>query len=69
MATTEITQRRVRRLTERLLRQNVGKRRAAREEGGDADRPGLRVRHGRSGAMTWVHDRQVAREQIFVLGR
>jgi integrase len=70
MATKKITQRRVRRLTEGWLRENLGKRRTAREEWGDADRPGLRVRLGKSGVITWVHYRQVARKQmVLVLGR
>ena len=70
MATDKLTQRRVRRLTESWLRENLGKRRAAREEGGDADRRGLRVRLGKSGVITWVHYRQVAGKQmILVLGR
>ena len=70
MATKKITHRRVRRLTEGWLRENLGKRRAAREEWGDSDRPGLRVRLGKSGVITWVHYRQVAGKQmVLVLGR
>src|SRR3972149_3246941 len=70
MATQKITQRRVRRVTESWLRENLGKRRAAREEWGDTDRPGLRVRLGKSGVITWVHYRQVGGKQmVLVLGR
>jgi len=70
MATDKITQRRIRRLTESWLRENLGKRRAAREEWGDAEKHGLRVRLGNSGVVTWVHYRQVAGKQmVLVLGR
>jgi len=70
MATDKITQRRVRRLTEGWLRENRGRRRAMREEWGDGDRPGLRVRLGKSGVITWVHYRQVAgKRMVLVLGR
>jgi hypothetical protein len=68
MAAAKITQRRGWRLTESWLRENLGKRCAAREEWGDADRRGLRVRLGKSGVI-WVHYRQVARKQmVLVLG-
>jgi integrase len=70
MATVNSTHRRVRRLTESWLRENLGKQRAMREEWGDTEKPGLRVRLGKSGVITWVHYRQVAGKQmVLVLGR
>ena len=72
MATDKITPRRVRRLTEIWLRENPGKHRAVRDEWGDAEKPGLCVRLGKSGVITWVHYRQVAGKQmvlVLVLGR
>lgn len=70
MDSAKSTRRRVRRLTETWLRSNLGKQRAAREEWGDSDKPGLRVRFGKSGAVTWVHYRSVAgKNEVLVLGR
>lgn len=71
MDTAKSTRRpRVRRLTEIWLREQLGKRRAAREEWGDTDKPGLRVRFGTSGAITWVFYKSTAgKNAIIVLGR
>ncbi len=76
MVTTESSRRspkrtpRVRRFTEVWLREQLGKQRPAREEWGDADRPGLRARFGKSGSITWVHYRTVGGKQTMtVLGR
>lgn len=61
---------RVRRLTETWLRSQLGKQRPAREEWGDTDKPGLRVRFGKSGTVTWVHYRSIAgKSELVVLGR
>ncbi|MGA8891817.1 MAG: site-specific integrase [Anaeromyxobacteraceae bacterium] len=61
---------RVRRLTEGWLREQLGKKRAAREEWGDTDKPGLRVRFGKSGAISWVHYKQAGGKQtVIILGR
>lgn len=61
---------RVRRLTETWLRSQLGKQRPAREEWGDSDKPGLRVRFGKSGTVTWVHYRSVGgKNELVVLGR
>ncbi len=61
---------RVRRLTEAWLRENLGRKRAEREEWGDSAKPGLRVRFGKSGAITWVHYRSVGgKNEVLVLGR
>lgn len=71
MDTPKSTRRpRVRRLTEAWLREQLGKQRTAREEWGDSAKPGLRVRFGKSGTVTWVHYRSVAgKSEILVLGR
>ncbi len=61
---------RVRRFTEVWLREQLGRQRPAREEWGDADKPGLRARFGTSGAITWVHYRSAAgKQEVLVLGR
>jgi integrase len=69
-ATCSKSESRERRLTETWLRANLGKRRSAREEWGDSDKPGLRVRFGKSGSVSWVHYRSVAgKSEVLVLGR
>jgi hypothetical protein len=61
---------RVRRFTEAWLREQLGRQRAAREEWGDSDKPGLRARFGKSGTISWVHYRQSGgRQEVLVLGR
>lgn len=61
---------RVRRFTEVWLRGQLGKKRDQREEWGDTDKPGLRARFGKSGAITWVFYRQAGGKQsLTVLGR
>ncbi len=70
MDTRKSTPRRVRRLSETWLRSQLGKQRPAREEWGDSEKPGLRVRLGKSGTVTWVHYRQVdGKQELVVLGR
>lgn len=62
--------RRVRRLTETWLRDQLGKQRGAREEWGDSDKPGLRVRFGKTGTITWVHYKSTGgKNALVVLGR
>jgi integrase len=71
MDTGKTTRRqRVRRVTESWLREQLGKQRAAREEWGDSGKPGLRVRFGKTGTITWVHYRTIAgKNELVVLGR
>lgn len=61
---------RVRRFTESWLHEQLGKARPAREEWGDSGKPGLRVRFGKTGTITWVHYRTAGgKSALIILGR